>query len=99
MASWLDFRAIAFYETKFAGRVANATNLETPSDQLSAAQINHELNVSLDAMEKTNSVSHCQAQLLDDRIVRFRLRERLKICDVHVSLRSSFLATGETAMG
>ena len=64
-----DSRAIAFCETKFAGRVADASKLETPLDQLFVAQINHELNAYLEAMEKTKSIFWGQAQFVVTRFV------------------------------
>lgn len=46
-------RAIAFCEKNFAGKIGDASKLETPLDQLFVAQITHELNAYLEAMEKT----------------------------------------------
>jgi methionyl-tRNA synthetase len=47
------FRAIAFCEKNFAGKIGDATKLETQLDKLFVAQITHELNAYLEAMEKT----------------------------------------------
>ena len=45
-------RALAFCEKNFAGKIGDASKLETPLDQLFVAQITHELNAYLEAMEK-----------------------------------------------
>ena len=50
-------RAIAFCEKNFAGWIGDVSKLETSLDQLFVAQITHELNAYLDAMEKTKYVS------------------------------------------
>ncbi len=47
------FSAIAFCEKNFAGKIGNANQLETQLDRLFVAQITHELNAYLEAMEKT----------------------------------------------
>jgi methionyl-tRNA synthetase len=47
------FRAIAFCEKNFAGKIGDANKLETQLDQLFVAQITYELNAYLEAMEKT----------------------------------------------
>ncbi|CAF1063255.1 unnamed protein product [Adineta steineri] len=46
-------RAIPFCETKYAGKVGDASKLETQLDRLFVAQITNELNAYLEAMEKT----------------------------------------------
>jgi methionyl-tRNA synthetase len=47
------FRALAFCEKNFAGKIGDANKLETQLDQLFVAQITHELNAYLEAMDKT----------------------------------------------
>lgn len=52
--SWRSLsRALAFCEKNFAGKVGDASKLETPLDRLFVAQITDELNAYLEAMEKT----------------------------------------------
>jgi methionyl-tRNA synthetase len=46
-------RAIAFCEKNFSGKIGSTEKLETQLDQLFVAQITHELNAYLEAMEKT----------------------------------------------
>ena len=44
---------LPFCEKNFAGKIGDASKLETPLDQLFVAQITHELNAYLEAMERT----------------------------------------------
>lgn len=46
-------RALAFCEKNFAGKIGDASKLETQMEQLFVAQISHELNAYIEAMEKT----------------------------------------------
>lgn len=46
-------RAIAFCEKNFGGKIGDASKLEAQMDQLFVAQITHELNAYLEAMERT----------------------------------------------
>ena len=54
------------------------SKLETQLDQLFVAQISHELNAYLDAMEKTKYVEFVVEENQQDHLFSFRLREGLK---------------------
>jgi hypothetical protein len=51
------FRAIAFCEKNLAGKISDATKLETQMDQLFVAQITYELNAYIEAMDRTRYIS------------------------------------------
>jgi hypothetical protein len=50
------FRAIAFCEKNLAGKISDASKLETPMDQLFVAQITYELNAYIEAMDRTRYI-------------------------------------------